>query len=374
MFKIKNMALLLVSALLLCSCAGESKKSEVMLFEGNDVAEEEKKIETTTVRKGVYKETVSAPGEIEYLEVNDVTLDEENAYLDKVCVKHGDKVKKGDVIAYYHIESSESSLKKKKLLSTQARSQYDVNLRAKRSQVLEKEKAIKYLKSETEKRIARIELKKLKKEYEQLINSETEILKQEKEYKALLRKQKKTPLKASFSGTIVHPVSAKENDGVEMTGESIMKIRNDEEYLIKVTETDVNLRYNMKVDIKLGSTSEDIKHKLTGRVISTSNLTGGESNEAAQYIKVSKADMKKYPIKKYNIYITGVVLRIEDAILVDSTAVGSEAGETTDKLFVQLVEDGKLHKRYIVSNYKQDDYYLVNQGLEEGQTVAILDN
>ncbi len=48
------------------------------------------------------------------------------------------------------------------------------------------------------------------------------------------------------------------------------------------------------------------------------------------------------------------------------------AQEKEIKNFVYLVENGKLHKRYIVSNYKQEKTYLVNQGLEEGQTLAIV--
>ena len=84
--------------------------------------------------------------------------------------------------------------------------------------------------------------------------------------------------------------------------------------------------------------------------------------------------MAKYPFDKYNIYVTGVTLRIENALLVDSEAVYEETQENDVKLFVYLLEEGKLHKRYIVSNYKQDKYYLVNQGLEEGQTLAVIRN
>ena len=85
----------------------------------------------------------------------------------------------------------------------------------------------------------------------------------------------------------------------------------------------------------------------------------------AQLIRLSKKDRESYQFSKYNIYITGVSLKIEDALLVDADAVYEETENEEIKNFVYLVENGKLHKRYIVSNYKQEKTYLVNQGLEE---------
>ena len=38
-----------------------------------------------------------------------------------------------------------------------------------------------------------------------------------------------------------------------------------------------------------------------------------------------------------------------------------------------VVENGKLLKRFIVSNYKTEREYLIDQGVTEGQALAILD-
>ena len=135
----------------------------------------------------------------------------------------------------------------------------------------------------------------------------------------------------------------------------------------------------MTVDISLGKTTENITHRLKGRVISTTNLaSGGDSGddetEVTTLVKVSKEDMKKYPFKKSNIYVSGVTLKIKNALMVDSRAVYEEVQGKEIKYFVYLLQDGKLHKRYIVSNYKQDEYYLINQGLEAGQVLAVIPN
>lgn len=388
MSRVKFTALVLLGCLLLCSCGEQQNNSEVLLYHEKEGSEKEEKFKTTKVRKGVYEEKLSEVGELYYTDENAVTIDDENAYLDKICVKHKQKVKKGDVLAIYHIETSEASLNKKKLLVEQARTQYDSGLRSKRSEVLAKEKSIKSLTSKAEKRIAQIELKQMRNEYKQMVKAGDEIRKQEKEYAALLRKQKKTELKSRFSGTVIEPVGAGDfSDDEAVSGEMLMKIRNEDEFLISVKDDMGKLRYNMKVDIALGTTSEEIKHKLTGKVISTTNLTDGASgmeeeepageegggSGSTQLIKVSKSDMKKYDFKKYNLFVTGVTLRIKNALLVDAEAVKAKTEQDEEKLYVYLVENNKLHLRYIMSSYRQDKIYLVNQGLEEGQTLAIVD-
>ena len=278
MSRVKFTALVLLGCLLLCSCGEQQNNSEVLLYHEKEGSEKEEKFKTTKVRKGVYEEKLSEVGELYYTDENAVTIDDENAYLDKICVKHKQKVKKGDVLAIYHIETSEASLNKKKLLVEQARTQYDSGLRSKRSEVLAKEKSIKSLTSKAEKRIAQIELKQMRNEYKQMVKAGDEIRKQEKEYAALLRKQKKTELKSRFSGTVIEPVGAGDfSDDEAVSGEMLMKIRNEDEFLISVKDDMGKLRYNMKVDIALGTTSEEIKHKLTGKVISTTNLTDGAS-------------------------------------------------------------------------------------------------
>lgn len=78
----------------------------------------------------------------------------------------------------------------------------------------------------------------------------------------------------------------------------------------------------MTVDVGLGATLDSIKYHLKGKVISTDNLQqdlqdgndndGEQQNESggAQLIRLSKKDRESYQFSKYNIYITGVSLKI----------------------------------------------------------------
>ena len=320
MYRARKTAFLLLAGLLLCSCGKEEQKSEVLLYEVKQKDNKEEQFETTKVKKGVYEESVRANGKLYYPDEADVSINEERAYLDKVYVKNKQKVKKGDVLALYHIKTSKASLEKKKLLMEQARSQFDSNVRSKQSEVLAKEKSIQTMASAAEKKLAEIELKKLKQEYSQLLKSEKDIKSQEKEYADLLRKQKGAKLVSEYSGTVIEPVSPSEYEDTTVSGERLMKIRNENDFLIQAEDAG-DLRYNMKVKIGLGSTTDDIAHTVTGRVISTDNLSSTSSEEeeetaTEQLISVSSKDKKKYNFKKYNIYITGVTLSIKDALMV----------------------------------------------------------
>lgn len=388
MYKIKIVTMFLICGLFLTACGEEEKKTEVMLYQGKQKAEQEEKYKKTTVRKEDYEEKISTTGELEYQNQKAVIIHDSNAYIDKICVKEGQRVKKGDTLAIYHVKVSDTSMKKKKLEVEQAKAEYETSLNGKKNDILEKERLLKNLVSSSEKEIAKLELKKLKSEYNEILKNRKSIQAQEKEYNELETKRKRAVLTSKYTGVAADVTTKGDVAGESVSGDTIMNIRNEDNFVI-VAEDGAGMRYNMSVDVGLGRTSDDIAHHIKGKVISTDNLLdmesdggnedNGEGTEVeavdagAQRIQISKKEREKYDFSKYNIFISGVSMKVEDALVVDAEAVYEEQKDDDVKLFVYIVEKEKLHKRYIVSNYKQEKYYLVNQGLEEGQTLAILD-
>lgn len=382
MYKIKALAIFFVSVFLLTACGEKEQQSEVLLYQEKESTEKKEEYKKTTVRQEDYEERISTTGTLEYQNEKEVVINDDNAQIDKICVKEGQKVNKGDTLVIYHVKVSDTTMKKKKLELDQAKSEYQTSLNAKKNEILEKKRAIKNLVSDSERQIAQLELKRLQGEYKAILQNKKSITTQEKEYNTLLKKRQRATLKSSYSG-IAADVQSKGDFEDGVSGATIMKIRDKNNFII-VAEEGTGMRYNMTVDIGLGSTSDDIAHHIKGKVISTDNLLDGEGfgaeenqeQESAgeQKIQIAKSDREKYDFSQYNIFIKGVSMKIEDALIVDAEAVYSEQKDEEDvKYFVYVVENEKLHKRYIVSNYKQDKYYLVNQGLEAGQTLAILD-
>ena len=149
-------------------------------------------------------------------------------------------------------------------------------------------------------------------------------------------------------------------------------------WLLMVGGSDTeNLRYNMEVTVRLGKSAKQYDHEIKGKVITSGNLTGqqteNEEGDSIVYIDVSKEDKKKYDFDNTNIYIYAVSFLVKDALVVDVEAIQQETVDIRNRSFVYVVENGKLHKRFVVTNYRNEKEVLIEQGVFEGQTLAILE-
>ncbi len=382
MWKVKMVSLLLVTAVMATACGKtESSKSEVLLYqpsvESGAIEEEKNMYDTTTVRKETYKEIYYDTAELDYTDTEEIYIQEEDAVLDSVKVKKYDKVKKGDVLAIYHVETSKTKLEKERLMVQQARANYESGLSNLLNMLSQQQKALKQVPTAAERKIKQLEIKKMKKEIEAYKKGEKEVREQEKNYNNLLKMQNKTKLIAKRSGTVTE--TAKSFEGEDITAsDKIVELRSNDEWVLKVKDPDGMLRYNMEVSVRLGKSMKDYSHEVKGKVITASDITGVEETDEEGnnivYIDISNANKKKYDFENNNVYVHAVSFSVKDAFLVDAEAVYKEAVEHSNKLYVYVVEDGNLHKRYIVSNYNNENEYLVEQGVSEGQTLAVIDD
>ncbi len=381
MWKAKWIPLAVLAALALTACGGgnSSGDGEVLLYEeevSGGAVEATEAYETVTVRREDYQEVYSDTGELEYTDIESVYINEEDAVLDSIKVKRDQRVRKGDVLAVYHLETSKTKLEKQKLVNQQARAQFESGLGSLKNSLSQAEQEYKSLSNAAEKKMKSLEIKKMQKEIEAYKKGEKELLEQENDYARLVRMQSATKLVAKKGG-VVTSVS-KEMVGQDVdSSQKIVEFRNNDKWLIKVSDPDSMLRYNMKVKVRLGKNMKNYQHEVTGKVVTASDLTdAGSADQDANntiYIDVSDGDKKKYDFRTNNIYIHAVSFEVKDALMVDARAVGSESVGFTNRSFVWVLENENLHKRFIVSNYNNEKDYLVAQGLSEGQTLAIVE-
>lgn len=373
------LALATIFLLTACGDSGSRKSDEAFLYEGevsgSAINATEEQYETTVVRREDYQEIFSATGELEYTDVDTIYIDDQDAILDAIKVKKGQRVKKGDVLAVYHLETSETKLQKQKLLNDQARANYESGLSNLNKSLSDAEKELKQLGTEAEKKMKGLEIKKIKKEIESYKKGEKEIREQEKEYARLVRLQSKTNLVAKKGG-VVTSVKREFIDEELDASKGIIKLRNNDKWLIKVKDSSSMLRYNMDVKIRLGKSVNNYQYEMNGKVITATDITGveetDESGETVVYVDISEADKKKYDFEKNTIYIYAISFEVKDALMVDANAVHTESVGVNNVPYVYVLENGKLHKRFIVSNYKNEKDYLVEQGVSENQTLAIV--
>ncbi len=381
MLKVKWIGILCMTAALLTACGSEKSQGtgEVLLYEGEDAASgsavSEEEYETTKVRQETYKEEYYDTADLEYTDTETIYIDDEDAVLDAVKVKKDQKVKKGDVLAVYHVETSKTKLQKEKVLVQQARANYESGLSNLQNALSQAQKEVETIKNAAEKKIKNLEIKKQKEELVNYKKGEKDVIDQEKNYAQLVRRQNKTNLVAKKSGVVT--ATGKEYVGDEIdASKKIVEMRSNNKWVLKVKDPESKLRYNMDVSVRLGKNMKDYKYEVKGKVITAADITGvGETDEAGDnivYVEVSKADKARYDFEKNNIYVYAVSFAVKDALVVDAEAVNQESVEYANKLYVNVLENGKIHKRYIVSNYNTETEYLVEQGVSAGQTLAII--
>ena len=109
MCRIKNLAILLGLCMVITACgSSEQQKSKVMLYQGDKNKKEEEHYKTTKVKKGTYEEKISATASLVYQNDKAVMIKDSNAYLDKILVKNGQKVVKGQKLATYLVKISDT--------------------------------------------------------------------------------------------------------------------------------------------------------------------------------------------------------------------------------------------------------------------------
>ncbi|MDD5994966.1 MAG: hypothetical protein PUC49_08970 [Clostridiales bacterium] len=381
MWKVKYIITISMAILLLSACGNEKSQGtgEVLLYEKEETATgsaiQQEEYETTEVRQETYKEEYYDSAELEYTDTETIYIDDEDAVLDAVKVKKDQKINKGDVLAVYHVETSKTKLQKEKILVQQARANYESGLSNLQNALSQAENELMTVKNAAEKKIKQLEIKKQKEEIANYKKGEKDVIDQEKNYAQLVRRQNKTKLVAKKSGVVTS--TGKEYVGDEIdASKKIVEMRSNNKWVLKVKDPDSKLRYNMDVSVRLGKNMKDYQNEVKGKVITAADITGveetDESGDNIVYVEVSSADKKKYNFEKSNVYVYAVSFAVKDALVVDAEAINQEAVEFSNKLYVNVLENGKIHKRYIVSNYNTETEYLVEQGVSAGQTLAIL--
>ena len=381
MWKVKYIITISMAILLLSACGNEKSQGtgEVLLYEKEETASgsaiQQEEYETTEVRQETYKEEYYDSAELEYTDRETIYIDDEDAVLDAVKVKKDQKINKGDVLAVYHVETSKTKVQKEKILVQQARANYESGLSNLQNALSQAENELMTVKNAAEKKIKQLEIKKQKEEIANYKKGEKDVIDQEKNYAQLVRRQNKTKLIAKKSGVVTS--TGKEYVGDEIdASKKIVEMRSNDKWVLKVKDPDSKLRYNMDVSVRLGKNMKDYQNEVKGKVITAADITGveetDESGDNIVYVEVSSADKKKYNFEKSNVYVYAVSFAVKDALVVDAEAINQEAVEFSNKLYVNVLENGKIHKRYIVSNYNTETEYLVEQGVSAGQTLAIL--
>lgn len=379
----KLIALSLLACVALSGCGNSDsdkvKKGKVYLKEEKKDKKEGKKdvYDTCTVEKKNFADEVTESAEVEYTNQDAIYFEAGNGTVESIKIEEGDKLKKGQVIATFSADVDTSDLERQKLELEGRRKSFNAELKRKQLAVQETKRQLDRTPKGPDKTIKSIEYKRQVKDLEQFKGTEKDLRDAEKTYRKLASEEGVKKIKAPFSGTVTSMGDASEGDEIE-SGTLLCNVQKSGDFIIKAENSQGALRYNMTVDVWLGGDRNDIRYKFKGKIASSDNLisgsgsgdSGADSGSSGAYVKISKADKKKYNFDENNVYIHYEVKHIENALLVDNEAVYTELAGEREKNFVYKVENGKLHKRYVVATFSNNKKTVISQGVEEGWELA----
>ncbi len=365
--KILCLSIALLFSILFTSCSSSQTELSEELYTPT-----EHNYKTTILEKGDFTSSISSAADIVFA-YDRILYYDKTAYFIEFLVEEEDLVKKGDALASFYTDTSTVPLEEKKLelnrtqneISTLTES-YNENKNISNQILANLEK------DSFDYKLEELSLQKAKVEYDKAYFSAQERIKSLNEEISELTEELSTGyLLAPFDGLVLGLSNTVREDDLVTNNSELIRLVSIDKVLLTAS-TDSEFRYGNEVIASTKVLGEDLS--FTGHVISSPLILSQELSENETYIGIDFTDPNNYISQDIQEMIWGFNSRItleteteflSDVLLLDKSAVEKENGKNV----VNILEDDIVKKRYITSSFDNSDYYIVSDGLYEGQIV-----
>lgn len=351
-----TLAASLMAALFLTACGKEEEKEN--LLQDELLMAQSPNYKTVAVECGEYVKSITGTASELYLVTAELSWDGDNAYYQEIPVRRGQKVKEGDVLAIFNIDSSQVTLEDVKLQLTRAEEDYAEGSTNRQIDIANAQKSAEKLEG-YERELADLKIEKQQIEYEQYVyQSERNIARLKERLTELTKEMENTTLVAPFDGVIESVVAYNRGDKVT-AGKVLITMYSTDLLVLKADSNVSNLRYNMDVDITISYRKEEKSY--TGKVIASPEILPDSVDSELAVIEVSE----EIPAEELNgsIRFRCNTEEIQGALMVDRSAVKKENG----KSYVYVLQDDTVQKRFVATGPYNNDKIVILDGLTEGQ-------
>ncbi len=339
-----------------CSSGGEGENSSAAESEPQAAGAS---YETCVAELGDSVKTVNISGSLVYPKREELYFSGQGARVDTILVQNGQEVKAGEVLMTFQVESSEADIKEKRLSVEQARRAYTEEVKDREETIrLQKKAAASGSEAESlklEELEASLSLYKLQ--------TQDSISRLEDELEEMEAAAENTELKAPFDG-VVDSLNAELRRGVAVDpGTMAMAVYAKSPVYVAVEDTSHSLRIGMDVTVTAGRNND--RREYPGRIVAAPEALPAVMGADTYYVEVKNAPLE---ILELTPTVSGEVASVSNVVLVSRKAVTTEDG----KSYVRILEDGAVHKRYVVVGW--DDLkssVWIAKGVEPGQTLII---
>jgi len=351
------LALLLIVCTLLPACQQQQQKQLSGELISEDMMVPEKPTYTTyTVEKQSLSNFMSSTAYIDFLET-DLSWNEANTYYKQICVKTGDFVSKGDWLMIFRSEKSQLEIDALKLEMEQLKMEIAEAVNKKLLAIEEAKKEALQL-SGRQLEIAQLEIQKKQIDYDKYdYEKGLELKELQDELDELLQIQDGNyGLVAPFDGMIASVVNA-DLDTKVPTSKVLVTMRSMEEYYM-TTQYDSKYRYNMEISMDINGST------YTGTIVTCPNILPSTVSDNTVYIDVN-ATLDTSRLGRRASFLA-YYERMQDVPVVEGTFISLD----DNGHYVNVLENGKVHKRYITLGPSNRKSYWVLAGVSEGQVLV----
>lgn len=261
------------------------------------------------------------------------------ASLSEVLVEEGQSVTAGDTVATYVSPMTEVDIARAETALSQAQDDYDYEISQRNRQIAEYREAAANANDPTDARIYELQAQR-----EELLltryaaEAEAELAALTARRDAALTSGETRPISCSIDGSVSYVTNL--SPGSELPqGREVAGVFTPESMIIRVNNSDGELKYGMQVDMRLESSSG--QQYVTGTVVSCDNVLPGALRSGVAYIAPDKLPGAQ---SFRSVTVTAETLLIEGVTIVSNQTLQYQNG----KCYVRILdEDGAVRTRYV---------------------------
>lgn len=317
-----------------------------------------------------------------YTMVSQVVNTIDGARVKEVCVKNGNEVKAGDVIAVLEAGNGNSAVMDNSVELAALKRNYDYEMALYRTELEElEEQKQDMVENETtstavyKKLDLKISTLQLDMEKETVIY-QYETGRLNRNYTQNSKENGEISLRAKRDGVVKELASLSE--GYVLKKDTLIcKIIDPSFTCVKLFTNGVKVPVGSKVSIIRNNKDEE----LTGTVVSSFPEAEGTIYEPGRYLNEKSAQSndatyilldEEYDYDKLGAFGVKVsVWNVDDAIVINKDCVYTQGDSKTGKRYVWVSEDGSLSKRYVTVGYLDGNEAWIVQGLSEGEQIVL---
>jgi len=334
----------------------------------NLIAEEMIKTETVNynntavVEPTVYEKRVTGRGSAYYPYTYSMQCQVSGAKFVEFKVIRNQKVKAGDVLAVFALETDEVALAAQRMALTNAQETYEKQKVEKQEAIEKQMEQLSGVADRYERELLMLHIQRAQLELEHYCyQQECSIAKIEKVIAEYEAEMQHAVLVAPVDG-VVSDLNFKRKGERVYKGEEMMVISRDDGMLLRIGSNN-GFRYGMKVEVTYGPVKN--RRTLTGRVVGEDTMLPDDRQKGYVYIQLDPFEDDGTRFVEPS--ISGAQCYMENVICIPRRAAVLDGG----KHYVSKLENGIVRKRYLNIAMQNSTQVWVVQGLEEGETIII---